>query len=100
MESVGGLPTGQDLIVTVHIGSHSQDVGQITVTDSPDFINILIPIAVTVGVLFIIGTVVFVIVVFVFCHRTRQKDQRYSQLMMEMERLESSVARECKLGEE
>ena len=45
-----------------------------------------------------IAAAIFIVIVAVFCRKTRQKDQRYDQLILELEKLESSVARECKLG--
>ena len=55
----------------------------------------MVPIA----VLFVVGLVVFAVVVLIFCYNARLKDSRYNQLIVEMEKLESSVARECKLGQ-
>ena len=78
------------------VGNYSQNVGRIKLTTPLDFVMIVAPIA---G-LFAIGMVVFAIVVLIFCYRAKQKDHRYNQLIVEMEKLESSVARECKLGEE
>ena len=40
----------------------------------------------------------FAAIVVLLCYRAREKDSRYNQLIVEMEKLESSVARECKLG--
>ena len=83
----------------VRVGNYSQTVGKIQVNQSLNFVHILIPVVVTVSILFLIGIAVFAVVVSIFCHRARQKDHRYNELIMEMERLESSVARECKLGQ-
>lgn len=55
---------------------------------------IIVPIV----VLFIVALVVFAIILTIFCVKSRQKDSRYKELIVEMEKLESSVARECKLG--
>ena len=38
------------------------------------------------------------VIVAIFCRKARQKDRKYDQLILELEKLESSVARECKLG--
>ncbi len=91
------LPPNQQLTVTLHVGDFNARVGSIRVSTSPNLLIILIPFFAG----FLILLVVILIVLFaVFCSKTKQKDQRYDQLMMELERLESSVARECKLGEE
>ncbi len=84
------------LTVTVHIGSFSTSVGDIIVASNTDLLVTLLPIFA--GVL-IISIAVFIVLVAVFCRNTRRKDQRYEQLILELEKLESSVARECKLGE-
>ncbi len=84
------------LTVTVHIGNFSTSVGDIIVASNTDLLITLLPIFA--GVL-IISIAVFIVLVAVFCRNTRRKDQRYEQLILELEKLESSVARECKLGE-
>lgn len=90
------LPIDIDLTVTVHVGLFSGSAGQIKIKPSLQLLIILVPVF----AFFIIFCVVIFIVLFaVFCRKARQKDQRYEQLMMELEKLESSVARECKLGE-
>ena len=48
--------------------------------------------------LIVTATVVFIVLVAVFCRKARQKDRKYDQLILELEKLESSVARECKIG--
>lgn len=99
--------TGLPLNVTISLGDLSVIVGSIqlnepitpTPTSEPPASNkllvILIPIFASV---LIISTVVFIVVVAIFCSKAKQKDRRYDELMFELEKLESSVARECKLG--
>ena len=95
MESTSGLTRGRQLTVTVHIGNFNQTVGRIELSSPINIVGIVVPVV----VVFVLGMAVFVVVVLLFCYTTRQKDSRYNQLMVEMEKLESSVARECKLGE-
>ena len=89
------LPTNQDLTLTVHVGEFSAPAGIIRINTTPELLIILVPVF---AGFIILCVVIFIILFAVFCRKTRQKDQRYDQLMMELERLESSVARECKLG--
>ena len=95
MEGTGGLTRGSELTVRVHIGFFNQSVGRIEITEPINFVVIIVPIA----VLFVLGMVIFAVVIFIFYYKSRQKDSRYKELIVEMEKLESSVARECKLGE-
>lgn len=89
------LAENQDLTVTVSVGNYSATAGTIRINST----NILLVILIPSFAGFLILLVVFLIVICaVFCRKAKQKDQRYDQLMMELERLESSVARECKLG--
>ena len=60
-----------------------------------ELLIILVPVF---AAFLILCVVIFMVLFAVFCRKAKQKDQRYEQLMMELERLESSVARECKLG--
>ena len=92
----GDLSKDTDLTVMVHVGSFSTSAGVITISTTPNLLVILIPVF---AALIIVCVAVFIVLCTVFFRKTRQKDQRYDQLMMELERLESSVARECKLGE-
>jgi len=89
------LETERPLTVTVHLGNQVQAVGTIRIREPLNLLVILIPVFAGVIVL---SAAIFIVVVAVFCRKTRQKDQRYDQLILELERLESSVARECKLG--
>ncbi|XP_064399095.1 plexin A3-like isoform X2 [Halichondria panicea] len=89
------LMTDTPLTVTVHIGNFSTSVGDIIVASNIDLLITLLPIFVGVVLL---SVAVFIVLVAVFCRNTRRKDQRYEQLILELEKLESSVARECKLG--
>lgn len=89
------LETERPLTITVHLGNQVQAVGTIRFIAPLNLLVILIPVFAGVIVL---SAAIFIVVVAVFCRKTRQKDQRYDQLILELERLESSVARECKLG--
>jgi len=91
------LETERLLTVTVHLGNQVQPVGMIQINEPLNLLVILIPVFA--GVIVLSGAI-FIVVVAVFCRKTRQKDQKYDQLILELERLESSVARECKLGNE
>ena len=71
-------------------------LGSVTVQKDLDLIAILIPVFASVTV---VGVAFFMCVVAIFCRKTHQKDKRYDQLMLELEKLESSVARECKQGQ-
>ena len=90
------LPTDELLTVSASLGNTEAVVYRIRITESPDLLVILIPVFAAVLVLCV---AVFMVVFAVFCRKTRQKDRRYDQLILELEKLESSVARECKLGE-
>ena len=89
------LETERALTVTIHLGNQVQPVGMIQINEPLNLLIILI--LVFAGVIVFSGAI-FIVVVAVFCRKTRQKDQKYDQLILELERLESSVARECKLG--
>ena len=91
------LETERLLTVTVHLGNQVEPVGMIQINKPLNLLVILIPVFA--GVIVLSGAF-FIVVVAVFCRKTRQKDQKYDQLILELERLESSVARECKLGNE
>ena len=90
------LDVERPLTITVYLGNQVQTVGTIRIKEPLNLLVILIPVFAGVIVL---SAAIFIVVVAVFCRKTRQKDQRYDQLILELERLESSVARECKLGE-
>ena len=94
VESTSGLSRGSDLTVRVHVGHYNQSVGRIRISKPVDPVVIIIPIVVA----FLIIVMVVVVILLVVCYRARQKDSRYKELIVEMEKLESSVARECKLG--
>ena len=79
----------------VTLGNQVANVGTVTVFTPVSLTIILIPIFASVTV---VGVAFFMCVVAIFCRKTRQKDRRYDQLMLELEKLESSVARECKQG--
>jgi len=89
------LPSNRDLAVTVKIGFFSQPVGHIRIRPNLDLIFYLVPVF---AVIIILCVVIFIVLFAVFYRKARQKDERYDQLMVELEKLESSVARECKLG--
>lgn len=101
------LVTGHPLNVTIFLGNLSVVIGSVQINEpittappseppaSNKLLVILIPIFAGV---FIICAAVFIVVVAVFCSKAKQKDRRYDELMVELEKLESSVARECKLG--
>jgi len=91
------LETERLLTVTVHLGNQVEPVGMIQINEPLNLLVFLIPVFA--GVIVLSGAI-FIVVVAVFCRKTRQKDQKYDQLILELERLESSVARECKLGNE
>ena len=84
------------LTVTVHLGDQAMVIGTIEINEPTNLLVILIPVFAGV---FIICAAFFIVVVAIFCRKTKQKDRRYDQLILELEKLESSVARECKLGE-
>ncbi|CAI8020286.1 Plexin-A4 [Geodia barretti] len=92
--TTNGLRRGSTLTVTAHIGSYNQTVGSIDITGPINPVVFIVPIVVT----FLIIVVVIVVILLVVCYRGRQKDSRYKELIVEMEKLESTVARECKLG--
>ena len=60
-----------------------------------ELIYYLVPVF---AVVIIFVAVVLMVIVAVFCRKARQKDRKYDQLILELEKLESSVARECKQG--
>ena len=74
VESTSGLSTDRDLTVTAMVGDYSQNVGRIKITLDVVPLDVVVIVASIAG-LFVIGMVVFVIVVFAFCYRTRQKKQ-------------------------
>lgn len=95
METTNGLSETRGFTVTVHVGDFNQTVGTIEITGPINPVVIIVPIVVA----FLIIVAVIVIILLVVCYRGRQKDSRYKELIVEMEKLESTVARECKLGE-
>ena len=95
VETTSGLSRGSDLTVTVRVGLYNQTVGTIEIAEPLNIVVIVAPIA----VMFVAGMIFFAVVVFIFCYKAHQKDSRYKELIVEMEKLESSVARECKQGE-
>lgn len=97
MQDPEDLSPNVDLTVTVHVGNFNASAGTIRISSNLNLLLILIP---TFAGFLILCVVIFIVLFAVFCRKAKQKDQRYDQLMMELERLESSVARECKLGEE
>ena len=96
--NTGDLNTDQTLMVTVHLGNLTVVIGEIEVTE-PVNLDLLIYLVPAFALVIIVALVIFIVVVVVFCRKSRQKDRRYDQLILELEKLESSVARECKLGE-
>lgn len=89
------LPTNDELTVNVTVGLFNAEAGSIRIVTTPPLLIILIP---AFAGFIILCVVIFIVLFAVFCRKAKQKDQRYDLLMMELERLESSVARECKLG--
>ena len=47
----------------------------------------------------IVGLSLFIVVVTTLCHKYKKKDEQSDRLLLELERLESSVAHECKQGQ-
>ena len=84
-------------MVIATIGDFRREVGTIRIEDSSplELIYYLVPVF---AVVIIFVAVVLMVIVAVFCRKARQKDRKYDQLILELEKLESSVARECKLG--
>ena len=74
-----------------------QEIGTIQIQDQSQ-LEILYYLVPVVAIVFIFVGVVLMVIVTVFCRKARQKDRKYDQLILELEKLESSVARECKLG--
>ena len=74
-----------------------QEVGTIRIEDKVKLkiLYYLIPVF---AAIIIVATVIFIVLVAVFCRKARQKDRKYEQLILELEKLESSVVRECKIG--
>ena len=70
-------------------------MGRVSVSKPTDLTIILIPVFASVTV---VGVAFVVCVVAIFCWKAQQKDRRYNQVMLELKKLESSVARECKQG--
>ncbi len=94
--SANDLATDTPLTVQVNVGSFSVAVGTISIAGNLNLLIILLPVFACVIVL---SVAVFIVLVAVFCRNTRKKDQRYNQLILDLEKMESSVASECKLGE-
>ena len=46
----------------------------------------------------VVGVALFIVVVATLCHKYKKKDKQSDRLILELERLESSVAHECKQG--
>ena len=84
-------------MITVTVGNLRQSVGMIRIEDDRqlELIFYLVPVF---AVVIIFVAVVLMVIVAVFCRKARQKDRKYDQLILELEKLESSVARECKQG--
>ena len=89
------LPVDRSLTITVVVGTLRRDVGTLRLSPNLELLYILVPV---IAAVVIISATVFIVLVAVFCRNARKKDQKYDQLILELERLESSVARECKLG--
>ncbi len=85
--------------MTVHLGNLAVEVGEIETSQSDEPLNLLLILVPAFALVIILSIVVVIVVVAVFCPKTRQKDRRYDLLILELERMESSVARECRIGE-
>ena len=77
------------------IGNFTKNVGSLTVDQPFDQLIIIISVF---AVLVVIVIVIFIISFSVFYHKYKQKDQQNDLLLFELDRLESSMAHECKLG--
>ena len=92
------LQRSQPLMVIAVIGNFNQEIGTIQITDSGPPLDILYYFIPVIAVIVVVVVVILIVIVTVFCRKARQKDRKYDQLILELEKLESSVARECKLG--
>ena len=91
------VPHSQSLTVIVVVGNIMEPLGTIRIEDNLELaiLYYLIPVF---AVIIVAAAVIFMVLVAVFCRKARQKDRKYDQLILELEKLESSVARECKIG--
>ncbi len=63
-------------------------------------LNQLIIIISVFAALVVVVVVIFIVSFSVFYRKYKQKEQQKDQLLLELDRLESSMAHECKLGKE
>lgn len=84
-------------MISVAVGNLIQSVGTIRIQNKAqlEILYYLIPVF---AVVIVVAIVIFMVLIAVFCRKARQKDRKYDQLILELEKLESSVARECKIG--
>ena len=92
------LQRSQRLTVIAVIGNFNQEIGTIQIMDNGPPLDILYYFIPVIAVIVVVVAVILIVIVTVFCRKARQKDRKYDQLILELEKLESSVARECKLG--
>ena len=87
----------QPLTVIVAVGNQMEPVGMIRIRSriELEILYYLIPVF---AAIIIMAIVIFIVLVAIFCRKARQKDRKYDQLILELEKLESSVASECKIG--
>lgn len=91
------LQTSQPLTITAVIGNLEREIGTIRLRDGIGLATLYYLIPVFASII-VAAVVIFMVLVAVFCRKARQKDRKYDQLILELEKLESSVARECKIG--
>ena len=84
-------------MIIASIGNFMQEIGMIRIEESVplEILYYLIPVF---AMVIIFVAVVLMVIVAIFCWKAHQKYCKYDQLILELEKLESSVARECKLG--
>ena len=88
-------PTCVILFIQVSIGNFEVNIGTLQVNGP---LNQLVYIVPAFAGLVIIFIVVFIVIFSIFYRKYKQKDQQNDRLLFELERLETSVAHECKLG--
>ena len=86
------LPQQKSLEVTVVVSNITDVPGTIRLEASLELAILYYLIPVFAAVI-IVTVVIFIVLVAIFCRKTRQKDRKYDQLILELEKLESSVAR-------
>lgn len=77
----------------------SYDIGKLRIEQQNSQLDIQIIVISVFAALAVFFFVIFIVVVSVLCHKYKLKGQQNDRLLYELERLETSVAHECKLGE-